>query len=305
MNQLNLLKIIVALFFFTGCYTPKTDIEGDKYPELKTFKKTFVHYKLMDIDLNLKDSDNIEFFETKDLDILLFKTTNNNKKIILFKENKITNTLVVDENFVFYKLTDGKIIGVLNDEILEINIDDAKVSKKTAIISDINNDPDARSIRNDSISKLIKTIEYSETIIDHRNLDHEAPYLLVNNNTDSTFYISKYLFIDSINFASDKFIWQKNKELKDEPISNQLRYSEKFNVYDQAVVDNKKCSSGNHFVFSFGYCPVYMKYISMNVNMKSISYKVDERTELIPSFFESKNGFYVIDNKSLYYLPNN
>ena len=313
---------ISFLILIVSCYTPSKEVEGDKYPNVKTFDQVFKN--------NIIDtlSGNTTYYTANDYLIIIDNRNYSKDSFIIYKENKKMCSYAFNSNFNILEVLDDKLSVYSHEEILEINLNYNKIHKRTPIVWDIRSDPQDEynyevryRRRSDSIAKIIKTIEYYGSIFNLKNFENsEREYLfekksntplyfennqwfyLVNKNSNTPFYMERSYFFDTITYNTNKFTWIKNKTNPNEVIekkNNQLSTE-----YDRAVVVNKKCSSGNHFIGSFGYCQDYIFYHEFKYKEKVYQFKFDVRKNLAPTFLELKNGIYSIYDKNLYYFPN-
>ncbi|MGV0832063.1 hypothetical protein ACTS9D_07480 [Empedobacter brevis] len=298
---INLKMYYLILFFLmlASCYTPKEKIEGDKYPEIKSFDQVFEKQKILNL-----NSDKLEmFYQIGDYNFINYQIANERYKLSILKNGEEIMRLDYSTPFLATDIVDNKLIGFANEKVISMDLNNLKNQNNFSIIKSREND----SLFNDSIAKKIKTIYYTDTIVSHTNADlmkgdRMQWYFLVKDSLSNKFYIERNMFRDSIYFNPNNFEWIK--QTSENIYGNYASYeNNNFTPYDKAVVDNKWCSSGNHFVGSFGYCPVFIKYYTTSFNKINYKFKNDERDETPLQFMNFDDGLYILYDKNLYFFP--
>ncbi|MCT2407794.1 hypothetical protein NZD88_09615 [Chryseobacterium antibioticum] len=93
-------------------------------------------------------------------------------------------------------------------------------------------------------------------------------------------------------------------------IRKEYRDMVSFKVKDKIVSGNQWFSTGNHFVASFGYNPVYMYYYNVKIGNKMVSTKKDHTKIVASDPIKTKTGkYFLVSNMKegkfqIYYLKN-
>ena len=305
MKMLKLFIYSKTFYFFlfclilTSCYSPKEEIESDKFPDIKTFDQVFNKQKKMNLNTNKLES----VYQIEDYIFINYQLGEGKYRLLILKNGEQIIQSDFSTPFRAEEIVNNQFIGLVEEKMLSIDLNNLKNQQIFQILRSKENNLSY----NDSISKKIKTIYYLDTIVNHKNAemmkgDRMQWYFLVKDSLSNKFYIERDIFRDSINFNPTNFEWikQNSEYIYQSYATNE---NKNFKQYDKVVVDNKWCTSGNHFVASFGYCPVYINYFSTNFNKKEYKFKIDEREETPLQFLNFDKEIYVLYNKSLYYFP--
>jgi hypothetical protein len=349
--------LLLSLVILSSCYSPKTDVEEDKYPEIPEFPnfsdKKVVLEKVMELPLSQKDSCS---YLVKGNYLFVYNSPGMHSY-----ENSTNRLFIITEGkpviFEHWQSIPNINSLAFMDAVGNIYANNRKYLapdfhyKKILPFYDANDitkkyEPLFHVGESEKDSALFKKIEEEQAVLQKNILAKGDQILIVAD-------VVNYVVNDEIpGRAIDGFNYlfnpgQKNayfvsynllQELKakgsaaeNDPIYAQLRPKIKlsprensfspeirkeyrdtvtFKIKDKIVSGNQWFSTGNHFVASFGYQPVYMYYYDVKLGNKTISTKVDHTKIITSDPIRTTTGkYFLVSNVKegkfqIYYLKN-
>ncbi|SFN13035.1 hypothetical protein SAMN05421594_1221 [Chryseobacterium oleae] len=347
------ISLVLSLFVLSSCYSPKTDVEEDKHPEIPEFPhfsdETVVLEKVMELPLSQKD--NCRYL-VKDNYFLVYNFPvtdshqNNTNMIFIMTEGK----LAISEQ---WKNRPGINNLAFVDEAGNVYANNRKYLapdfryKKFLPFYDLNDITKKyehlfHTGESEKDSALFKKIGDEQSVLQKNVLDKADQIVLVADlmNTeipDHAIYGANYLFnpgqkntyFVSYNLLQD--LKTKDSTVEKDPVYTKIlpkirlspnennfspeirkeyRDTISFNIKDKIVSGNRWFSTGNHFVASFGYYPVYMYYYDVKLGNKTVSTKEDHTKIVASDPIKTKTGkYFLVSNVregkfQIYYLKN-
>lgn len=349
------ISLVLSLFVLSSCYSPKTDVEEDKHPEIPEFPnfsdKTVVLKKVLELPLSQKDNcsylvtDNYLFVYNYPRTDSYKNTTN---QLFIINERKLTiaekwtnmpniNNLAFIDNAGNLYANNRKYLApeFRYKQILPIyDIND--ISKKYEHLLHVG-EPEKDSV-------LLRKIADEQAVLQKNILDKADQILLVpedvnseilnyaaygdnylvNPNQKKAYFVSSNLLgslkktSEKISEESDSLYIELHPKIKlsqeennfSPKIRKEYRDTVSFSVRDKIVSGNQWFSTGNHFVASFGYNPVYMYYYDVKLGDKTVSTKEDHTKIVASDPIKTKTGkYFLVSNVKegkfqIYYLEN-
>ncbi|MCT2564725.1 hypothetical protein [Chryseobacterium herbae] len=347
------ISLVLSLLVLSSCYSPKTDVEEDKYPEIPEFPhfsdKTVVLEKVMELPLSQKDNCN---YLVKDNYLLVYNFPvmdsyqNSTNMIFIMSEGKLTvsehwknspsinNLAFIDETgnlyannrkylapdfrykkfLPFYDLNDIK-------KKYEHLFHTGEPEKDSALFKKI--DEEQAVLQKNVLAKGDQILMVVDAVNDE--IPDHAIYggnYLFNPGQKNAYFVSYNLLQELKTTDStaekDPLYTQLRPKIKLSPNENsfspeirkEYRDTVSFKVKDKIVSGNQWFSTGNHFVASFGYHPVYMYYYDIKLGNKTVSTKEDHTKIIASDPIRTKTGkYFLVSNVregkfQIYYLKN-
>lgn len=331
------ISLVLLLFVLSSCYSPKTDVEEDKHPEIPEFPhfsdKTVVLEKVMELPLSQKD--NCRYL-VKDNYFLVYNFPvtdshqNSTNMIFIMKEGKlaiseqwknrpsINNLAFMDETGNLYANNRKYLAPDFRYKKFLPFYDLNDITKKYEHLF--------HTGESEKDSALFKKIEDEQSVLQKNVLDKADQIVMVADlmNTeipDHAIYGGNYLFnpgqkntyFVSYNLLQDlktkdsavekdpvyakirpKIRLSPNENSFSPEIRKEYRDTVSFKIKDKIVSGNQWFSTGNHFVASFGYHPVYMYYYDVKLSNKTVSTKEDHTKIIASDPIKTKTGQYFL-----------
>jgi hypothetical protein len=343
--------LLLSLAVLSSCYSPKTDVEEDKYPEIPEFPnfsdKKVVLEKVMELPLSQKDNCS---YLVKDNYFFIYnypKTDsheNHTNRIFIMREGKLTiaeqwsnipninNLAFIDDRGNLYAnnrkyiapdFRQKKILPFYDtDDITkkyEHFFDTGESEKDSALLKKIADEKSAfQQIILDKTDKILLVSDEARTGIlnyaDYRdnylgNPDQEDPYFISSNVLKS---LEKFSEQDDPLYITlhPKIKLSRKENIFSADIRKETRDTVFFKIKDKTVSGNQWFSTGNHFVASFGYQPVYMYYYDVKLGNKTISTKENHTKIITLDPIRTATGkYFLVSNVKegkfeIYYLKN-
>lgn len=349
------IPLLLSLFILSSCYSPKTDVEEDKHPEIPEFPnfsdKTVVLEKVLELPLSQKDNCN---FMVSGNYLFLYNFPrfdsyqNSINRLFIITEGKlaisekwknmpnINNIAFIDTNGNIYVNNRKYIAPDFRYKKILPFYDVNDIMKKYEHLLHVG-EPEKDSA-------LLRKIEDEQAILQKNILNKADQILLIPNETSpgivgfsgssdnylfnpgqkNTFFASSNLLQtlkkDSTAYASEndplyvKLRPKMELSQRENNFSPKIRKEDRdtvsFNVKDKIVSGNQWFSTGNHFVASFGYHPVYMYYYDVKIGNKTVSTKEDHTKIIASDPIKTKTGkYFLVSNMKegkfqIYYLKN-
>ena len=358
-NRYRIYKILylpLLLVCFNSCYSPKSDVEEDKYPQIPEFPKfennSIALQKVTSINT---DNENSFYYLISDNTFYIYTIGkqdinddyNSVRKLLVVKDGILTASNAWKDNLHIHTFIDSKhnlYAGkwrfyapdyTKKDSIPFLRLDDiAQKYQDSFHVGESERDSllwkkiyeeqtDFQKKTFASIREMHQISSYfSEK--DEFELNNSNVYHICNLYSGLPFYIDDDLFdnvalkvnadyqVDSSYLKKAisklKFI-ANNQKFKDE-IDSSFKDFTFLKKTDEIVVGNVWFSSGNHFVASFGYHPIYMYYYDVKYKNKKTRTKVNHLHQSVSDPIKAGNGIYFLtwnyDSKKMfiYYLNN-
>ncbi|WP_223606190.1 hypothetical protein [Chryseobacterium sp. OSA05B] len=347
------ISLVLSFFILSSCYSPKTDVEEDKHPEIPEFPhfsdKTVVLEKVMELPLSQKDNCSY-LVKGNYLFVYNFPLTdshqNNTNMIFIMNEGKlsifeqwknkpgINNLAFVDETGNVYAnnrkylapdFRSKKLLPFfdLNDitKKYEHLFHTGEPEKDAALFKKI--DEEQAVLQNNVLDKADQIVMVADVM--NAEIPDRAIYggnYLFNPGQKNTYFVSYNLLqeLKTKDSAAEKdpLYAQLRPKIKLSPNENsfspeirtEYRDTVSFKIKDKIVSGNQWFSTGNHFVASFGYHPVYMYYYDVKLGNKTVSTKEDHTKIIASDPIKTKTGkYFLVSNVKegkfqIYYLKN-
>lgn len=355
----NYLLLLFLTVIMLSCYSPKSDIEEDKHPDITYFP----NFKNNNIKLTkvaewaATERNSIKFLSRGDYLYLFYSpdyllNDRQDWKLLVLKNDKILqkdslktsfdiqNLAFLDSknnlfaNRFMYQYPDYKIkkeIPLFDLDVIAEKYDNQRhigeQERDSAIFNKIHQEQKALQDKMYSQIQDMTLVSNPNSAVDLDNFSWGTFNYFCNVNTSEPFLL-KDGFLSPI--STDYTIYQPDqrkllKELKPKmtrvPKDDMLRdnYYDTSSILktefktakDSIVTGNAWFSQGNHYVASFGYAPIYMKYYNINLNGTKSETKIDHTKIGISHLIDTDLGTYLIMiNKKekigkyeIYYLP--
>lgn len=357
------MKNYLLLLFLTvitlSCYSPKTDIEEDKHPDIPhfpSFKNN--NFKLTKVAAwTATERNNVKFLSRGNYLYLFYspdylQSDRQDWKLLILNRDKILQKDSLKTNFdiqnlafldskknlianrFMYQYPDYKIKKEI--PLFDLDVIPKKYEKQmhlgeqerdSAIFNKIHEEQKALQHKMYSQIQDMTLASNPNAAADLDNFSWGTFNYFCNLNTNEPFLL-KDGFLSPISTDYTKYQPdQRNllKELKPKmthiPNDGMLRdnYYDTSSILkpefktakDSVVTGNAWFSQGNHYVASFGYAPIYMKYYTLNLNGKQVETKIDNNKIRISHLIDTDAGTYliIINNKEevgkyeIYYIP--
>ncbi|MBL1219762.1 hypothetical protein JET18_02875 [Chryseobacterium sp. L7] len=349
------IPFVLMLFVLSSCYSPKTDVEEDKHPEIPEFPvfsdPAIRLEKVMELPLSQKDNCT---YLVKDTYFFIFNYPrtdshqNDTNRLFIMNKGKLAivekwKNIPAINNLAFldpagnlyannrkYMTPDYRYKKILPF----YNLDD--VTKKYEHLFHVG--------ESEKDSALHKKIADEQTALQKNILDKTDHILLIPGDTNggiygyaaygdnylfnpgqkNSFFVSSNLLgtlkKDSAASSGDsdplyvklrpKIELSSRKTNFSTRIHNEFIDSVSFKIRDKIVSGNQWFSTGNHFVASFGYHPVYMYYYDVQIGNKTVSTKENHTKILASDPIRTQAGkYFLVSNLKegkfqIYYLKN-
>ncbi|SHG99314.1 hypothetical protein [Chryseobacterium vrystaatense] len=347
------ISLLLSLFVLSSCYSPKTDVEEDKYPEIPGFPnfsdKTVIVEKVLDLPLSQKDNCT---FMIKDSYLLVYNfpltdsyqnDTNrlfiiNQGKLVIFEKWKtnpaINNLAFTDDagnlyaNNRKYLAPDFRYKQILpffdlNDipKKYESLFHKGESEKDSALMMKITDEQMVyqKNILEKGNHILMVTDDMNPEILDRSVYSYNY---LFNPGKKNSYFVSHNLLQELATkdsaaekdplYAklSPKIKLAHHENIFYPEIQKEYIDSVSFKIKDKIVSGNQWFSTGNHFVGSFGYTPVYLYYYDVKVGNKTVFTKEDHTQIVVSNPIKTKTGKYFLVSNikegkfQIYYLKN-
>ncbi|PIF47155.1 hypothetical protein CLU96_4202 [Chryseobacterium sp. 52] len=347
------ISLLLSLFILSSCYSPKTDVEPDKHPEIPEFPnfsdKTVVLEKVMELPLSQKENctylvkgNYLFVYNFPTLDSYKNDTNRlfiiNEGKLAIFETWKnrpdINNLAFMDEAGNVYANNRKYIAPDFRYKKILPFYDLNTITKKYEHLFHVG--------ESEKDSALFRKIGDEQAALQKNILDQADQILMVADDMNSEImdyaaYGDSYLFNPgqkNTYFVSSNLLQElktKDAAVENDPVYIKLRPKIKllqnensfspeirkeyidsvsFTIKDKIVSGNQWFSTGNHFVGSFGYTPVYMYYYDVKVGNKTVSTKEDHTKIMTSDPIQTKAGkYFLVSNVKegkfqIYYLRN-
>ncbi|KFF01693.1 hypothetical protein [Chryseobacterium luteum] len=329
------ISLLLSFFVLSSCYSPKTDVEEDKYPEIPEFPnfsdKTVVLEKVMELPLSQKSNCS---YLVKDNYLFVYNSPgmdsyeNSTNRLFIITEGKpvifehwgsrpnINNLAFMDDAGNIYANNRKYLAPDFHYKKILPFYDANDITKKYEPLFHVG--------ESEKDSVLFKKIDEEQAVLQKNILAKGDQILMIADAVndeipDQAIYGGNYLFNPghkNAYFVSYNLLQElkaKDSAVEKDPIYAQLRPKIKlsprensfspeirkeyrdtvtFKIKDKIVSGNQWFSTGNHFVASFGYHPVYMYYYDVKLGNKTVSTKEDQTRIIVSDPIKTKTGKY-------------
>ncbi|WP_300671516.1 hypothetical protein [Soonwooa sp.] len=339
----NYLHLLFLTAITVSCYSPKSDIEEDKHPDIPhfpSFKNNNI--KLTKVaEWTATERNSIKFLSRGDYLYLFYSpeyllNDRQDWKLLILKNDKILQKDSLKTNFTIQNLAflDSKNNLYVNRfmyqypdyktkkeiPIFDLDVIAEKYDKQmhrgeqerdSAIFNQIHQEQKAFQDKMYSqIQDLTLVSNPSNSSVDLDNFSWGTFNYFCNLNSNEAFLLRDG-FLSPISTEYTKYQPdQRNllKELKPKMTLVPKKDMLQDNYYDTSsilktefktakdsiVTGNVWFSRGNHYVASFGYAPIYMKYYNLNLNGTKTETKIDHTKTGISHLIDTDLGTYLI-----------